>query len=159
MGPTCVVHLNPPVSIPGLHIASHRAVYTHQQVESIPTSRSTRESIYSPSTTEPFCKGIGRAADGRTNYSIKESLISLALFGYGNEVVRPNDEYVALYRGFLEPSRRIMPASLGFQGLSIEPPDVLVKTSAGTFSLDAVSGGIASVIDVAWQLFRSRHEW
>ncbi len=45
-----------------------------------------------------------------------------------------------------------MPASLGFQGLSIEPPDVLVKTSAGTFSLDAVSGGIASVIDVAWQL-------
>ena len=32
-------------------------------------------------------------------------------------------------------------------------PEVLLETKSGVFSLDAVSGGIASIIDMAWQIF------
>lgn len=32
-------------------------------------------------------------------------------------------------------------------------PEVVLETATGTFSLDAVSGGISAIIDMAWQIY------
>jgi hypothetical protein len=84
---------------------------------------------------------------------LKEALISLAVFGPGNEVVSPNPEYARTFRGFQEILRIVLPPKLGFERLHIEMPDVVLHTATGNFSLDAVSGGVSSILDLAWQIY------
>jgi hypothetical protein len=87
------------------------------------------------------------------NYYMKETLIALAAFGYGNDVIDPDLESLATFSGFQDVLRKILPPSLGFLRLTIRLPEVVLVTRSGDFSLDAVSGGIASIVDLAWQVF------
>jgi hypothetical protein len=100
----------------------------------------------------------------RTNYQgghhghspahfIKETLIGLGTFGYGNKVIDSSKSSSDLFERFEEILRVVLPPSLGFKRLHIRIPEVVLSTSSGDFSLDAVSGGIASLIDIAWQIF------
>lgn len=51
----------------------------------------------------------------------------------------------------------VLPPDLGFRRIAIRMPEVILETHTGDFSIDAASGGIAALIDVAWQIFmRSR---
>ena len=51
----------------------------------------------------------------------------------------------------------MLPADLGFQNVAIRMPEVVLETRTGDFSLDAASGGIAALLDLAWQIYmRSR---
>ena len=84
---------------------------------------------------------------------IKESLISLATFGYGNQVVEKNNSAIELYEGYENILKKVLPPSLGFKKFKIEVPEVLLETKSGTFSLDSVSGGIASIIELTWQIY------
>jgi RNAse (barnase) inhibitor barstar len=47
----------------------------------------------------------------------------------------------------------VLPESLGFKNLSIRLSDVVLETEAGSFLLDAASGGVLSLIDLAWQIY------
>ena len=47
----------------------------------------------------------------------------------------------------------MLPPKLGFQKLAIRIPEVILITKSGEFAIDAVSGGIASIIDLAWQIY------
>ena len=99
-------------------------------------------------------------ANARTespSYRLKAALISLATFGYGNEVVAPNDEAREIFEGFSEILKHVLPIDLGFRKMEIRLPEVVLQTETGDFSLDAASGGIAALVDVAWQVYmRSR---
>ncbi|CAN5239414.1 hypothetical protein BH20ACT9_BH20ACT9_07590 [soil metagenome] len=86
-------------------------------------------------------------------YRLKEALVSLAMFGYGNEIIEGNPEAVSLFEGFVGVLRQVLPPSMGFQRLSVRPPEVVVESSSGDFSLDAVSGGVAAIIDLAFQVY------
>src|SRR5207249_9216056 len=55
--------------------------------------------------------------------------------------------------GFQNVLRIMLPASLGFKDLKVRVPDVILATGTGEFALEAVSGGIAAIIDLAWQIF------
>jgi predicted ATP-binding protein involved in virulence len=46
----------------------------------------------------------------------------------------------------------MLPASLRFTRLKVRVPEVILLTDTGEFSLEAVSGGVAAVIDMAWQI-------
>ena len=51
----------------------------------------------------------------------------------------------------------MLPADLGFQQVAIRMPEVVLETRTGDFSLDAASGGVAALLDLAWQIYmRSR---
>jgi hypothetical protein len=142
-----------PVS--GLFIPSHRPAYVYQKVETIPTELNAREQLLNNYLNELRSRF---AIGGRTrspSFRIKESLISLATFGYGNEVISRNDDAVATFEGYQEVLRVVLPKSLGFQRLHINPPEVVLETATGPFSFDAVSGGIAALIDLSWQLYMS----
>lgn len=42
---------------------------------------------------------------------------------------------------------------MGFEGISVVVPEVMLCTKTGNFPIDAISGGISSIIDITWQLY------
>lgn len=140
------------VQVNGLHIPSHGPALTYQRVEHIPTTPRTRVNIINDyfSVTRERYKGAG----GRLpSYNLKEALISLAMFGYGNIAVVPNPTLIETFEEFQDILRSMLPLEIGFEKIEIRAPEVVLVTKTGDFSFDAVSGGIASLIDIAWQIY------
>lgn len=140
------------IAVKGIHIPSHRPIYNYQHISSVSTQVITREQAYAQYMGTKVNRFNGHG--GRfENFHIKETLISLATFGFGNEVVIKNDTAISLFKGFEEILKTVLPPKLGFVKIAIRIPEVVLVTDSGEFSLDAVSGGIASIIDFAWQLY------
>lgn len=147
------VEIAPQIPVRGLHIPSHRPVYNYQPVGSIPTLPITRQQAFNDYVSLIKQRYLNSSGGRNANVVIKETLISLATFGYGNEVVRASPQARTLFEEFQLILKQVLPPQLGFQRLSIEIPEVLLVTKSGRFPLDGVSGGIASIIDMAWQIF------
>lgn len=141
------------VAVEGIHIPSHRPNYQYQNVPNISTNVISKKKAYD----NFFNLKRQRYVDGnfkRTEtYYIKEALISLATFGYGNEIVNKNEEAIRLFEEFQKVLKEILPPKLGFEKIVIRIPEVILITKSGEFAIDAVSGGISSIIDLAWQIF------
>jgi hypothetical protein len=84
---------------------------------------------------------------------LKRSLISLATFGYGNQAVEANLQARETFEGFQRVLQIVLPEHLGFQELRIRSPEVVLVNDSGTWSIDAASGGVAALIDLAWQTY------
>lgn len=137
--------------VEGLYIPSHRPASSYQKVNTIPTSPHTNAQQYQEYQNlmqQLFHGGRSENPGG----VMKRSLISLAVFGYGSEAVAENTEYIALFEGFQEVLRNILPERLGFKKLEIRMPDVVLVTDTGQFALDAMSGGINALFTIAWQI-------
>jgi hypothetical protein len=141
-------------SISGAFIPSHRSEFRYRQVDQIPIggfdinairektlSSQRNRSMYIQMQIEP------------PSYYLKESLISWAIFGLGNSVVRPDSAKVRYFESFQSILRNILPTNLGFIQIKIDPPEVILETQSGSFMVDASSGGISAIIDLAWQIF------
>lgn len=139
-------------SMAGVYVSSHRPLYFYQQVQQIPTRLEPSQQIAQAYANElrDFYRG-GRPPS--PSFRIKEALITLATFGYGNQVVERNADAVGLFEGFEGILRTVLPESLGFRRFVIRLPEVLLDTTSGEFSLDAISGGVASIVDLAWQVY------
>ena len=137
----------------GMHIPSHRPIYSYQSVENIPTTPRRRDQAFNTYTEIVRARYYGGHHQRTPNYYMKETLIALAAFGYGNKVIDRDAESLETFEGFQQVLRTILPPSLGFVRLAIRLPEVVLITRSGDFSLDAVSGGISSLIDLAWQVF------
>ncbi len=149
---TFQVKISPQPVLKGVYVPSHRPLYVHQKVEQIPTEVDAREQLYDSFLRETRNRWAVNARVKSPSYILKQSLISLATFGYGNEAVRPNPAAIEAFEGFVKILSIILPPSIGFQKLAIQMPDVLLETSTGNFPLDAASGGISTLIDIAWQI-------
>ncbi|MDZ8237601.1 MAG: AAA family ATPase [Nostoc sp. ChiQUE01a] len=139
--------------INGFHVPSHRPVYLYKEVTSIPTIPKTKEAAFADHSNEIINKYQGGYSQKTANSVIKETLISLAVFGAGNNFVVANPDALNTFNGYQEVLRKVLPKKLGFKKIIIETPEVLLDTESGLFSLDAVSGGIASIIDLCWQIY------
>lgn len=141
----------------GLHIPSHRPVFCYQPVGNIPTLPPKRQNIiqtHKQVIMQPFHGGNSTPVTSH----IKQTLIALAVFGEGNKYVTKDFESLRLFEGFQSILKRMLPPELGFEKLQIENPEIILQTKSGNFTLDAVSGGIASIIDLSWQIFMSIEE-
>jgi predicted ATPase len=137
--------------IEGIYIPSHRPASSYQQVGSIPTSPHTNAQQYQE--YQGLLQQIFHGGNSQNPGGVmKRSLISLAVFGYGNEVVAENLDYVSLFEGFQKVLRELLPERLGFRKLEIRMPDVVLITDTGQFALDAMSGGINALFTIAWQI-------
>lgn len=138
--------------IRGVHIPSHRPYPFYQQVGNIPTNPLNLEQAYN----NYFSENVQRLQGGHTQFSpiyrLKESLISMATFGAGNEFVEPNPAALKAYLDFEQVLKHLLPESLGFEKISIRTPDVVLSTRTGDFLLDSSSGGIMAIVDLAWQI-------
>jgi predicted ATPase len=142
--------------VEGLHIPSHRLPAVYHAVKTIPTDPKAVQRHYqdfqqlliqtygSPSAPRQQPKNPGMAQ--------KESIIALALFGYGNQAVSGNVEYRDIFEQFQDVLARILPKSIGFIRLEVRMPEVVLVTRSGDFSLDAMSGGINALFGIAWQI-------
>lgn len=140
-------HLN------GFNIPSHRPIYKYQAVPTIATRVITKRDAFNSYRHSQLQRFSNQRRDKTETYFIKETLISLAALGYGNQIVTANEGAIKIYEGFIEILRTVLPKKLGFRSLSIRIPEVILETDSGEFSIDAVSGGIASIIDLAWQIY------
>ena len=144
-------------SVPGVYITSHRPVYSYQRVDQIPTQVLASDQLFGQylDNLRQFYQPNARIQS--PSHRLKAALISLGMFGYGNQVVAPNDEARTTFEGFSQVLSRVLPADLDFRRIGVEMPEVILETGTGDFSLDAASGGIAALVDVAWQIYmRSR---
>lgn len=137
----------------GFNIPSHRPIYKYQNVPNIKTSVITKRQAFQEYRNSQVQRYFGSRTDKTETYFIKETLISLAALGYGNQIVNANEGAIRIYEGFIEILKTVLPPKLGFKSLSVRIPEVILETESGEFSIDAVSGGIASIIDLAWQIY------
>lgn len=147
------VQMQPQQGVKGLHIPSHRPIYKYQPINNISTQAVSKSTAYNQYNNTKVQRYQGSHTQHTENYFIKEMLISLATFGYGNEVVTKNEEAINIFEGFQEILSIVLPPKLGFEKIAIRIPEVILVTKSGEFALDAVSGGIASIIDLAWQIY------
>lgn len=143
-------------SLPGLFINSHRPTFPYKALKSIPSTATNRTAIFSEyyqfARTFVFDEYRDRDKMSSTGL-IKETLASLAMFGYGNKAVSANDEMKKLFEGYEKILKTVLPPKLGFQNIKVKAPEVLLSAESGEFPIDAVSGGISSIIDITWQIF------
>lgn len=153
VGSSYDVNINQQQSVEGLHIPSHRATYSYQPVQSIPTIPRRRSEVFSQYSSLIRTRYGGGHTQWSPQYYMKETLIALATFGYGNSAVESDPESARVFEDFQEVLRRVLPPKLGFRRLIVRVPEVILETETGSFSIDALSGGAAAVIDLAWQIF------
>lgn len=144
--------------VEGLHIPSHRATYSYQQVQNIPTVPRRRNEVFNQYLNLIRTRFGGGHTQWSPQYYMKATLIALATFGYGNQAVEADPESARIFEEFQEVLRRMLPPKLGFKKLAVRIPEVVLETNSGNFSIDALSGGAAAVIDLAWQVFMYQPE-
>jgi predicted ATPase len=141
--------------VTGLFISSHRLTsgnYTH--LPHIPTVFDTAETYYEQFDTELRTRWAGGWSGRAPQLAMKETLVAAAVFGSPHsEYVDFNAEAYDIWNGFQKVLRNLMPTTLGFHGLRVRAPDIIVQTATEDFILDEASGGLSAIIEVAWQIF------
>lgn len=140
-------------SVSGIHIDSHQPISYFQQVGQIPTNIISPSNAYANYNNEMIQRYQGSHTGFTPTYRIKESLLSMALFGEGNSRVEGNEPILSAYVGFVAALRNILPESLGFLDIAVRPPEVVLVTKSGEFLIDAASGGLMTIIDLTWRLY------
>jgi len=136
----------------GLHIPSHQPAFTYHRISDIPTDPQSIQQHYQ--SYNNLLQQYYRPSHAENpGIALKKSLISLAVFGYGSEVVIENPEYRRMFQDFQSILQILLPKSLGFQRLEVRMPDIVFVTQTGDFSLDAASGGVGAIVGIAWQIF------
>ncbi|TCR07237.1 AAA family ATPase [Neorhizobium sp. JUb45] len=137
----------------GLYIASHRFIPTYQAVDVIRSNPMSAEQAYTLYDEEIKHKIANSYTASSPAFRMKEALISMATFGVGNPNIPRNVQIEADYEAFKDVLGKLLPQSLGFRTLSIRVPDVVIVTDTGDFPIDGASGGLHSILDLAWQVF------
>ncbi|RZK30310.1 MAG: ATP-binding cassette domain-containing protein, partial [Hymenobacter sp.] len=140
-------------SVLGIHIDSYRPVPNYTQVGAISLQPMTADQSYSNYNSEITQRYFGNHTNSSPLFRLKESIISMSIFGEGNIALGRNENLIRILSGFNEVLRNILPESLGFQNLAVRSPDVVLITHSGDFLIDSASGGIMTLIDVAWRIY------
>jgi len=136
-------------NIVGFHMPSHRLLPHYQPVANLSFSGIEPNVSFQMLIGETYSGFRGQNTGNSLLYQLKQILASWAAIGEGNSSLRPRSNQLAAYNGFIDVLRRVIPKEIGFQGIEIEPPDILVKTDTGTFIIDSCSGGLLTMIEIA----------
>lgn len=140
-------------SVPGIFVPSHRPLYSYQPVQSIPVQPVNRSTVYTEYSNIIFSRYSGQHTVKSPIQTMKETLISMAVFSVPGPNIIHDTVAGQLFAGFQEILLLLLPPEIGFKKLVIQTPEVLLETSTGTFPVDAASGGLSSLIDIAWRIF------
>lgn len=140
-------------SVPGVQIGSHRSTSAYQPIQNLSLQFIGLQQAYSSFLSELHARMSGGHTQYSPSYRMKEALIGMAAFGEGNSHLEPNADLSKAFDGFVEVLRKVLPEDIGFQRLIIRIPDIVLKTRSGEFIIDASSGGVSAIIEIAWQLY------
>lgn len=149
------IHFSEQLIIPGINILSHRSIFKYQSVPTISTQKISRKQAYDRVTHLVRQESLEENPylQKTVNYHIKETLLSWAIGGTGNKYIEADAEAQAWFDGFEKVLKIILPKHIGFEKLAIRNFEIVFCTRTGDFMLDAVSGGIAALIDLSWQIY------
>lgn len=139
--------------VDGLHIDSHRPPNIYRHVGQFPAMPPSSRDIGNTLNNEFINYYASGSVHQGSLHHIKMSLITMSIFGHGNVTMEPIPELIKLFEGFEEKLRLLLPKSLGFEKLIIRSPEVLLSTRTGEFLIDAASGGVIKLFEVAWQIY------
>jgi predicted ATPase/transcriptional regulator with XRE-family HTH domain len=130
-------------AVRGLYIPSHRPIFVPTRIDTpvlVPPLEAFK--LYEAAIQSNWIRG---EKSGETPLQIMKAVLIGWLAGGGKE--RDWAEH------FTNALSRMLPPSLKFQGLYRSLDDLVVASLENNFPLDAVSGGIAALIDLTWQIF------
>ncbi len=136
----------------GFNVPSDRQAFTYRPISQLSIKKRKKQEAFNLVSTSTRNKTFGHS-DHPSSFYIKETLLIWAIYGYGNEVIEPDQEQMKCYSGFQDTLKKVLPKSLGFKKFTIRNSEVVLITDSGDFMLDAVSGGVGALIDLAWQLY------
>lgn len=145
-----VIEHQQPVSC--FFVPSHRSVYRYQALENISRSKKSKQDAFTlvwNSTKERYFGGRETPA----SFHMKATLIGWSILGRGNEDMLPEPELIAYYEGFQQVLKTVLPSTLGFHRFSIRNFEVVMECQSAEFMIDAASGGLSALIDLAWQIY------
>ena len=137
--------------VPGFFIPSHRSVYRYQQVTQLPLTRLSKQQAFQRVAESTRGRYFG-GSDVPSSFHMKEILIGWSIFGRGNSDMEADHQLVKYYEGFQEILRKVLPANLGFRRFSIRNVEIVLECESGDFMIDGASGGLSTLIDLAWQI-------
>lgn len=140
-------------SIDCFFIPSHRSVFRYQPVNSIPTQNTINKRQAFDKVSNSTRQRYFGWTDQSSSFHMKETLISWNIFGQGNKDMIPNEKLIEYYLGFEKILWIILPKSIGFKKFAIRNTEVILECDSGDFMIDASSGGISAIIDIAWQIY------
>jgi predicted ATP-binding protein involved in virulence len=150
------VNIQPQQQIKCFFIPSHRSIFKYQKITSIPTQKKTKQSAFNEvfnSTKQRF--QVSSHYSDNNSYLMKNTLVSWAIQGYGNQVMLPDQELINNYEGFKDVLKKVLPKTLGFENFEIRDMEIVFICNNGEdeFLLETASGGISALIDIAWQVY------
>lgn len=134
-------------------IPSHRSIFRYQKVTQIPTANTINKKQAFDKVWNSNKSRYGGGGDTPSSFHIKEALICWSIFGQGNKDMDANETLLEYYNGFQEVLKKVLPKTLGFEKFAIRNSEVLLICKSGEFVVDASSGGISAIIDLAWQIY------
>lgn len=152
------MHIANQLNISGVHINSHRPIPKYERLESIPTNPMDASQAFDSYLQMALNLFSNNYSERSPTYRMKEAIVSMSAFGPGNQFVQKNEKIEQQFSDFKEILKNVLPKELGFNDLSIRMPDIVLETDSGDFLLDSSSGGIMSIIDLAWQIFLYSHD-
>lgn len=144
--------INPQLGVTGLYLGSHRTASIYQPVTSIPAEFAQADQILAEYINEIRSFFTGGRSEKSSMLRMKEALLAAAVYGEGNSAVRPDPQAEKVWSGFQKVLKLILPESLGFQELRADPPEIVLETSSGQFTIDSISGGMSALFELAWQI-------
>ena len=138
--------------VKGLYIPSHRPLFSYTAVSQLPIQKRSKSEAFSLVVNSLRQRVLGGGGHP-TNYHIKETLLTWAVYGFGNNVIEADQEQIDNYNGFEDILRKVLPKQIGFERFAIRKNEVVLETKTGQFMIDAVSGGVSAIIDLAWQIY------
>jgi energy-coupling factor transporter ATP-binding protein EcfA2 len=133
----------------GFHMPSHRLIPNYQEIGSLDFTGVPPSQAFNRLINENYAYYVGNHTGSSVLTQLKYILASWAALGAGNEYLDSNPEMLSAFKGFIEILTRVLPKDLRFIDLKVQPPNILLETASGTFLMDASSGGILTIIELA----------
>lgn len=146
--------IDSPETIRGFFLPSHRPEFKYKRVDNISLQRRSWEEEGFQSIHNAI-KSLSQGGRGEpVSFRMKEVLVGLGIFSSGGGALSPDYRAQELFEGFQKILRTVLPHDLGFDHLEIrDRSEIVLITKSGEFLLDGVSGGIASIFELAWLLY------
>ncbi|MFA5248154.1 MAG: AAA family ATPase [Patescibacteria group bacterium] len=147
------IQINNQQGIECFFIPSHRSVFRYQTLSNIPTqSTIDKRQAFTKVSNSNRNRYFG-GNDQPSSFFMKETLVSWSIFGNGNKDMEPDDKLIEYFNGFENILKIVLPKDIGFSKFIVKNSEVVLECESENFIIDAASGGISAIIDMAWQIY------
>lgn len=145
--------------VPFVYMPSHRQTFSYKRVQNIGTFCKERKSAFYEVFNNMMQRQKGDMPEPNS-LIMKNTLLGWMIHGYGvsspTKTIMPADpQQIKNFEGFRDVLRLILPQSLGFEDIEIRDYEIVFCCNGGSdeFLLETASGGIAVLIEIAWQVY------